>query len=141
MKQSSPIDWLCLTTEGEKEIENIYLHELAEGHQLVNILAGIRHAKAAVLINTTNSYELAEEFVTGIEEVRFPVVIITRKDGSDVLNYTSCNTSILACLGAESDVDDIQPEQIELEHANAQNFPSNQAKTGETLAKSLSHSK
>ena len=118
MKQSSPVDWWCLTTEEEKEVENIYLHELVEGHQLVNILARIKHAKAAVLINTTNSYELAAEFVTGIKEVSFPVVIIKRTDGSEVLNYISQSNSIQACVEAYSGVD-INPGQSNLENAES----------------------
>jgi hypothetical protein len=108
MASSSPVGWQYLVTEDE-ETENIRLHELTTGEDLGTLLDGFKekHTKATVLINTNDSYEVAENFVGGVKEVPFPVLVVQRTDGEEILRCLERHPgdSIHARVDAENQVD------------------------------------
>lgn len=110
MKRSMPVGWHYLSTE-DVEAENIRLHELAKGEDLAALLEGFKrsYAKATVLINTEDSYEVAEDFVSGIGEVPFPLLVVRKTGGEEILRCLErhAGDSIHARVDAENQVDGV----------------------------------
>lgn len=108
MGRSTPVGWQYLVTEDE-EAENIRLHELVKGEELATLLDGFKqsYAKAAVLINTEDSYEVAEGFVTGVKDIPFPLLVVRRSDGDEILRCLERHSgdSVYARVDAENQVD------------------------------------
>ena len=100
MEKSLPVDWQCLLTN-DSDSDNIRLHELEQGHQLTDLLNGFKNAKAAVLINTTDSYELPQDLMCE-KKLTFPVVIVKKTDGASIIKHMK---SVEACIEAENSVD------------------------------------
>lgn len=86
VKQFWSVGWYLLATEDE-EMGNIRLHELVKGQPFADLLVKLDHTltKALVLINTEDNYEVAEEFVSGVREVPFPLLVVKRADGKEIL--------------------------------------------------------
>ena len=103
MKLSLPVEWTYLTTE-KVESENIRCHKLQAGDHLTDLLEefGQSYAKAVVLINTEDSYQLAEEFISSVKESNFPIVIIKKSDGDDILYYINGFEQLFAQVNKES---------------------------------------
>ena len=110
MSQSSPVGWQYLVTEDE-EAENIRLHELVKGEGLGALLEGFKqsYAKAAVLVNMEDSYEVAEEFLSGVKEVLFPLVVVRKSDGEEIMRCLErhAGDSVYARVDAENQVDGV----------------------------------
>lgn len=107
MKHSAPVGWQYLFTEAE-EAENIRLHELTKGDNLAALLEGFKHTKAAVFVNTEDSYEVAEEFVASVKEIPFPLLVVKKSDGDEIVRCLDRHTgdSIYARVDAENQVDE-----------------------------------
>ena len=105
MSQSSPVGWQYLVTK-DKEAENIRLHELVKGEELGALLEGFKqsYAKATVLVNTEDSYEVAEGFVSGVKEVPFPLVVVRKSDGEEIMRCLERHTgdNVYARVDAEN---------------------------------------
>lgn len=132
-----PVDWQDFITQEEEGTENIRLHELIEEDQLTDILEDFEkgNTQAAVLINMTDTYELAEKFVSSVKEAPFTTVVVQRMDGVEIMKYLTHNEDIQACVVAESRMDGSQPPAVneELEHdveGTQGGNPPTQARTG-----------
>lgn len=109
MEKSSPVEWYYLVTENS-ETENIRLHNLQSGEQLPELLSDFQtnDAKAVVLINIEDSYELSGEFVSSVKEVPFPLLIVKKTAGEEILKFIEDDTRRLyARVDAESSVDEV----------------------------------
>lgn len=109
MEKSSPVEWYYLVTENS-ETENIRLHNLQSGEQLPELLSDFQtnDAKAVVLINIEDSYELSGEFVSSVKEVPFPLLVVKKTAGEEILKFIEDDTRRLyARVDAESSVDEV----------------------------------
>ena len=118
--ESSPIrvDWQLLNF-WDVEDDHIRVHELVEGEEeaegLVTILRDYQaaHAKAVVLINTSETLALPESLGKKLEEsVGYPVVVITRSSGDQLLECLSMqygDEELNACLVVEG-VEELQED-------------------------------
>lgn len=113
MERSVPVGWQHLAMEDE-EAQNIRLHELQKGEELPGLLEGFEksYAKAVVLINTEDSYELSTDLVTSVKEVQlewFPLLIVKKTDGEEILRCVERHDTegIYARVDAENQVDDV----------------------------------
>ena len=90
MEKSLPVDWLYLTTKDMKS-DNIRLHQLNTGDPVAELLDKFRknHAKAVVFINTEDNYQLVQEFVVGVPQLTFPVLVVKQTDGKKILQCYS----------------------------------------------------
>ena len=111
MEKCVAVDWQCLVTEDE-QAENIRLHELEQGQNLPQLLKYFKEnwAKAVVLINTTDEYELAEEFVCG--DLPCPVVVVKRSDGEEMVRFLERQPTdmVYARVDAENQVDEVDQQ-------------------------------
>lgn len=116
MKQSSPVDWQLLVIDEVAEVteNNVRIHELVKGQDLADVLEGFKHCctKAVVFVNTENNYKLAGEFVSNVPEFPFPLLIVKREDGEEILSYRKCHNGerVLARIDAENEVDKEEQE-------------------------------
>ena len=78
--------WWYLVTENE-ETENIRLYQLVEGQDLSSLFDGFKYAKAVVLVNTEDHYELSRCFVSSVQEVSFPLLVVKKTDGEEILKH------------------------------------------------------
>lgn len=62
--------------------------------------------KALILINTDESYQLKES-ISGVKEVNMPIIIVTKSDGSTLLNKISNEDYIEAFIDDGDMVDDM----------------------------------
>ncbi len=108
MEKSSPVGWQYLVTERE-ESENIRLHALQKDDHLPNLLDEFKqsYAKAVILINFEESYEVGEELVSSVATPPFPVLIVRKSDGEEILRCIERHEgeSISAKVDAENQVD------------------------------------
>ena len=108
MEKSSPVGWQYLVTEQE-ETENIRLHSLQEGDKLPQLLDDFKqsYAKAVILINLEDSYEVSEELVSSVTTPPLPLLIVKKTDGEEILRCIERHDgeSIHAKVDAENQVD------------------------------------
>ena len=87
------VDWKILTAEGI-ECQHIRLHQLQQSDDLNELAAKYKKslAVAMILVNTQDSYELAEQLYHGIVRAKKPIlpaVVITMEDGKKIKEYLS----------------------------------------------------
>lgn len=85
------VDWKVLTAEGI-ECQHIRFHQLQSNDNLNELAAKYKKglAIAMVLVNTEDSYELAESLCEGVVKAKKPIlpaVVITLEDGMKVKEY------------------------------------------------------
>ena len=110
MERSCPVGWQYLVTEHE-EAENIRLHQISEGDNLGALLEEFKqsYAKAVVFINTEDSYELGEGLVSSVQEVPFPLLVVKKSDGEEIVRCLERHVGdcIYARVDAENQVDEV----------------------------------
>lgn len=87
------VDWKILTAEGI-ECQHIRLHQLQHSDDLNELAAKYKKslAVAMILVNTQDSYELADELYQGLVRAKKPIlpaIVITMDDGKKVKEYLS----------------------------------------------------
>ena len=114
LERSSPVDWQYLVTE-HQETQNIRVHQLQKGEKLQELLKEFQqsYAKAVLLINIEDDYTLPPEVVSSVTEVLYPVLIVTRSDGEEILKYVEKydGEGIYARVDAENQVDEVDKVQ------------------------------
>ena len=85
------VDWKVLTAEGI-ECQHIRYHQLQSNDNLNELAAKYKKglAIAMVLVNTEDSYELAENLCEGVLKAKKPIlpaIVITSEDGKKVKEY------------------------------------------------------
>ena len=102
----TPVDWKLLVTE-KVESQHIRCHELQAGDNLSELIASFQkaHALAVVLINTSDSYILQSSFLEETQEGQFPVLVLTRSDGVELLKKVEQFENVFAQITAEAFVD------------------------------------
>ena len=110
MEKSLPVSWQYLATE-DIESENIRCHQLQPEDPVAELLSKFRksYAKAVVLINTEDNYQLAQEFLVGVPQPTFPVVVVKQTDGDEIFRCLErySGEDIHARVDAENLVDDV----------------------------------
>ena len=126
-KKSSPVHWQYLSMEAT-EGENIRCHQLQAGDQLVELLKELGESltKALLLINTEDSYSLPREYILGVKELPFPVLIVSNSDGEEIVRCLErFEDHVFARIDAENLVDGgEQPEAKALSSMKANDPPS-----------------
>ena len=116
MEKSSPVDWQYLATESE-QAENIRLHSLEPGDDLPQLLEEFKesYSKAVVLVNSEDSYEVPASIVSSVGTPLFPLFIVTKSDGEEILRCLERHEgdSIYARVDAENQVDAGSGEQVD----------------------------
>ena len=103
----TPVDWKLLVTE-KVESQHIRCHELQAGDNLSELIASFQkaHALAVVLINTSDSYILQSSFLEETkQESQFPVLVLTKSDGVELLKKVEQFENVFAQITAEAFVD------------------------------------
>ena len=109
MEKSLPVSWQYLATEDIKS-DNIRCHHLQPGDTVAELLNEFRKncAKAVVLINTVDNYQLSQEFVVGVPQLTFPVVVVKQTDGDKILKcFKFYSGEVHARVDAENLMDDM----------------------------------
>lgn len=103
-----PVDWKLLVTSDDVECQHIRCYELQDGDNLPELIAGFLKACAVaiVLINTTDDYILHHSFLSGMQECHFPVLVLTKSDGMELLKTMKQHQdNVLAKITVEAFVD------------------------------------
>ena len=90
-----PADWHILTM-ANLERAHIRVHELSDGDNLLKCAESYQenHAKAMIVINTTEDYSLIPELNYSLHTVdNFFVAILPHGDGMALLDYLQCKDS------------------------------------------------
>ena len=103
-----PVQSELLTTK-HQQVSCIRLHDLQD-----KILThpSKKYTRAMVLINTVNSYEIAENFSSSIKGIEIPLIVVKREDGDEILRCLERHddgdifASIVTEDAADSDEDD-----------------------------------
>ena len=105
MKPPSLKGWWYLVTEDE-ETENIRLHQLVEGQELSSLFDRFKYSKAVVLVNTEDHYELSRCFVSSVQEVSLPLLVVKKADGEKIMKHFEFLTGqgIYACVNQVAEV-------------------------------------
>ena len=110
MEKPLPVNWQYLTTT-DIETENIRCHQLQPDDSVAELLSKFRknNAKAVILINTEDNYQLPKEFVVGVPQLTFPVLVVKLRNGVEILRCLELYSEegIHACVDAESLVYDV----------------------------------
>lgn len=103
--KSLPFDWL-LVTKDEVAPNHVCFHELQMGDNLDQLLKefGEGHAKAVILSNTEDSYQLKPEFLMNVEDVDFSLLLVMKSDGEAILRWMEKEESILVQVDTENRV-------------------------------------
>ena len=108
MQLSFPVDWQYFVREEGVTESNICFYELVEEDQLGYLLHlyDRRYTKAVVLVNTKDHYDLPGGFVSSAQEIPFPVLIVKKRDGEEILRLLETEKErIFARAHAENQVD------------------------------------
>ena len=103
----TPVNWKLLVTE-KVESQHIRCHELQAGDNLSELIASFQkaHALAVVLINTSDNYILQSSFLEETtQESQFPVLVLTKSDGVELLKKVEQFENVFAQITAEAFVD------------------------------------
>ena len=109
-----PVDWQLIVTEDVRS-QHIRCHELQDGDNLRELIAGFRKAYtvAVVLINTSDNYILQPSFLSGAQRSYFPVLVLTKSDGKELLKKVEqCKENVLARISVESYTGTLQTWQV-----------------------------
>jgi len=104
----TPVDWKLLVTNENLESQNIRCHELQDGDNLPELIAGFQkaHAVSIVLINTSDDYILHHSFLSEMQECHFPVVVLSKCDGMELLKKVEqYKENVFAKISIENFVD------------------------------------
>ena len=109
LERATPIDWKILVTD-DVQSQNIHCHELQGGDSLAKLITHCRqnYSNALILVNTRSDYVIEERFLKGMEEERYPVIVLTQADGVrllDVLEQRVEQDNVQAKIEVESAVD------------------------------------
>ena len=122
------IDWKIIVND-DIQSQHIRCHALQPGDKVKDLISSFKRAlaKAVVLINTQDNYTLAPEFTEGMTKANYPIVVLTKSDGSslvDLLDRYYGQTDILARLDVESSAVELQQEeQTEVEVSTEGSIP------------------
>ncbi len=105
-ERSTPVDWKLLETE-DIQGEHIRCHQLLGNELLPDLFEQYRKSdtKAVILVNSVDTYRLSDDLLVGVEKPHLPVVILTKQDG----------TLVLECLDETKEVDEDVYAKIDVE--------------------------
>ena len=88
MEKATPVNWKILVTE-DVQSQHIRCHELQPGDSLAQLVRQYRsaYALAVVVINMEDSYTLAPAFLKEMERDNYPVLVLTKSDGKELLSH------------------------------------------------------
>ena len=109
------IDWKIFVND-DIQSQHIRCHALQPGDKVKDLISSFRRAlaKAVVLINTQDKYTLGPEFTKGVARGNYPIIILTKSDGSllmDKLEEDDGQTEVLARLDVEDSAVELQQQQ------------------------------
>ena len=104
--------------DDEVQSQHIRCHVLQPEDNLQELVSTFKKAlaKAVVLVNTQDNYTLAPEFTSGMEKSTFPVVVVTKSDGTSLVKLLESHegqTDILARLDTEGMAVEVQQQTDE----------------------------
>ena len=88
---TKPLDWTTISNE-DVQYNHIRCYELQEGNNLSEVVAKVNSnqcAQALILINTENSYHIDPKFLTGKEQLKLPILVLTSKSGKTLITALS----------------------------------------------------
>ena len=128
------IDWKIIVND-DIQSQHIRCHALQPGDKVKDLISSFRKAlaKAVVLINTQDNYTLAPEFTEGVAKGNYPIVILTKSDGTslvEVLDKHYGGTEVLGRLDVEGSALEIQQqEQAEVDVSTEGSIPTKKDKS------------
>ena len=83
------IDWKIIVNNEDIESQHIRCHALQPGDKIKDLISLFKKAlaKAVVLINTQDNYTLAPELTEGMERGGFPIVVLMKIDGEQLVEF------------------------------------------------------
>lgn len=107
MEESVPVEWHVLTANISAKKPHIYIYQFQLGESLFKLFDELNHShvKAVVFVNTDESYELPLDQVSNVKVVPFPVIIVKKSDGNNILKRLEEHKFVEAKVTAENLVD------------------------------------
>ena len=91
------------------QADHVAVHRLEPSQKLVEVVAGYRQrqlTKAVVVVNTSDSLILEPVYLEGYEGSNYPVLIVSKSDGREILHLVEHEEEDVLCdIEAESAVD------------------------------------
>ena len=109
METINPVKKKVLVKDDEVQGDHVVVHQLSTSEKLVQVVGQYRqqrHTKAVVVANTSDSLILEKGFLEGFEGVNYPVVIVSRADGQEILEAVEQEEDDVFCdIEVETTVD------------------------------------
>lgn len=107
VKEVLPVECIRLIIEDE-ETENIRCHELQLEDNVAQLLRNFRemHAKAVLFINVEENYKIRPEFLSGVQALDFPVIVVKKSDGNEIIKCIHDYEDVYASIYTENTVVD-----------------------------------
>ena len=116
MDEAIKMDWKCIAIE-DVQSQHIRCHELQPGDNVQELFHRFKkaHSKALVLINTQNNYSVDSEFVKEIERGRYPIIVVTKDDGTALIRLIDAHVDqVEARLDAISMIKNSKEEEYDI---------------------------
>ena len=105
----NPVKKKPLVTDDDVQADHVRAHKLESTEKLAGVVAHYRECertKAVVVVNTADSLELDPAYLEGLKPDKFPVLIVSQRDGREMMDILEHEDEVVLCdIEVESAVD------------------------------------